>query len=82
MNAFVFPVDLSMVIVDKDSLANQCLNFVLVKWTFYFQFLLSHPALILLRQSMALDCSIRREKRTSGEVLPEYLKSLKRKKIR
>lgn len=76
MNAFEFLADFSMAIADKDSLVNQCLNFVLVKRTFYFQFLLSRLAPILLRQSMALDCSIQKEKKTSGEVLPEYLKSL------
>jgi hypothetical protein len=67
-----------MVKVDRDSLANRCLNFVEAKKTFYFRFLLSRLVPTPRPQSTVLDCLSRRGRRTSGEVSRECLKSHKK----
>lgn len=64
---------LSMAKVDTDSLGNQYLNFDAAMMTFCCRFPPSHPAPTLPRQSVALDCSIRKARMMNDEVSPGRL---------
>lgn len=72
-NVCEFPVDLSTVITNKDSRANQCPNFVVAMMIFCFQLLPFHLVLTLQLQSTVLDFQSQMAKKMNDEASRVYL---------